>query len=97
MNRLFAEHNFQNYLYVNFEEDIKNRTLFDRDLDPKRLLSELELLYDVKIEKGKSLIIFDEIQACPNALNSLKYFNEQIPEYHIAAAGFSPRGKNGPG
>ena len=55
--------------------------------EPERLVKELALYSDVPIEPGRTLIIFDEIQECEEALNSLKYFCEDAPQYHIVAAG----------
>jgi predicted AAA+ superfamily ATPase len=61
--------------------------LFSGDMDTERLLLGLEAETRQKITPGETLIIFDEIQACPNALTSLKYFNENLPQYDIIAAG----------
>ncbi len=61
--------------------------LFDASLDPKMILKALTIEMNAEIVEGKTLLIFDEIQECPNALNSLKYFCENAPEYHIVAAG----------
>ena len=61
--------------------------VFERDLDPNRIIAAISAMYGVQIQKGTTLIIFDEIQACERALTSLKYFNEQANEYHIVAAG----------
>ena len=55
--------------------------------EPERLVKELALYSDVPIEPGRTLIIFDGIQECEEALNSLKYFCEDAPQYHIVAAG----------
>lgn len=57
--------------------------LFVNTKDPKRILEQLSFLYGKAILPKETLIIFDEIQECPNALNSLKYFNEEANEYHI--------------
>ena len=61
--------------------------MFENTKDPKRILEQLAFIYGKAIIPGKTLIIFDEIQECPNALNSLKYFYEEANEYHIACAG----------
>lgn len=58
-----------------------------KNKDPFRIINQLGIIYNDKIEPGKHLIIFDEIQECPKALNSLKYFNEEANEFHIIAAG----------
>lgn len=61
--------------------------MFDADLSPKRIITNLELFFGEPIQAENTLIIFDEIQAIPRALTSLKYFNEDAPQYHIAASG----------
>lgn len=61
--------------------------IFERNLNPERILRELAAKSGQTILKGDALIIFDEIQACERALTSLKYFCENAPEYHIIAAG----------
>ncbi len=63
------------------------RSLFDGSLDPKRIISQIELLRGQTITPTDTLIIFDEIQEAPRGITSLKYFNELAPEYHIVAAG----------
>ena len=62
------------------------RSLFDGDLDPKRIISQIELLRGQTVTPADTLIIFDEIQEAPRGITSLKYFNELAPEYHIVAA-----------
>jgi uncharacterized protein len=83
----FAKAHYQDWIYVNFDEKPLYASLFEADLDPERILNELSLQFKKPIIPGETLIIFDEIQECPNALNSLKYFCEKKNEYHIAAAG----------
>ncbi len=83
----FANLHFKNCLYVNFEFEKAARGIFERDLNPVRIIRDLQNTYKTSVEPEKTLIIFDEIQACPEALNSLKYFNENAPHYCIAAAG----------
>lgn len=78
---------YEQYAYFNFEGNPRLQTIFDIDLDPERILHELEILQNKKINVANSLIIFDEIQFCNKALTSLKYFNEQKPEISIVAAG----------
>ena len=82
----FGQKEFNNFIYLNFESDSTVHSVFSQDLDPKRILLDLERLGH-KVEIGRTLLIFDEIQSCPRALTSLKYFCEQIPELHICAAG----------
>jgi uncharacterized protein len=85
--KIFGETEYKDYLYINFDKNKEVKNIFEKDLEPERVLSELELLFEKKIKEKDTLLIFDEIQECPNALNSLKYFNEEAKEYHIVAAG----------
>jgi predicted AAA+ superfamily ATPase len=78
---------FEKVHYFNFEKQPGLNDIFIQDLNSKRIISELEMISEVKIENGKSLIIFDEIQQSPKALNSLKYFAEDTPDLHVCAAG----------
>ena len=83
----FGKNNYHDFVYFNFDHDDGLAELFKNTKDPKRIIEQLILVAGKKIEPEKTLIIFDEIQECPNALNSLKYFQEETPEYHIACAG----------
>ncbi len=83
----FANEEYKNSVYLNFDEQPMLATIFEADLDPERILSELAMHFKKPIHPGSTLIIFDEVQECPNALNSLKYFCEKKNDYHIAAAG----------
>ena len=83
----FGRLNYEDVAYFNFEKKDSISKIFDKDLDPKRILTELGVLYGQFIKPGKTLIIFDEIQLCSRAITSLKYFYESTPEYHIASAG----------
>ena len=78
---------FQNTVYIDFYNNRRAREIFDADLDPKRIIEELSFISGDVIVPAQTLIIFDEVQECNRALNSLKYFCEDAPEYHIAAAG----------
>lgn len=82
----FARREYQTSVYCNFEEDRKLHALFS-DLDPRTILGNLEAYYKVKIDPESTLIIFDEIQECSDALLSLKYFHEKAGSYHVASAG----------
>ncbi len=82
-----AEKAYQDFVYCNFEEDPALATLFEGKLGAKHLIEQLSFYINKKISPENTLIIFDEIQAAPRALTSLKYFNEQANEYHIIAAG----------
>jgi len=82
-----AETDYETSVYPNFEDEPHLKSLFDASLKPERLLQALKIETGCELYPGRTLIIFDEVQACPNALNSLKYFNENANEYHVAAAG----------
>ena len=77
----------ENVLYLNFDEKPGLTRYFDQDLDPYRIIRTLCVVLDTDINPGGTLMIFDEIQESNRALNSLKYFYENAPQYHIAAAG----------
>ena len=83
----FGEENYEGVAYFNFDYDEDLYNLFNNTKDPKRILEQLAFIYGKAIVPEKTLIIFDEIQECPNALNSLKYFQEEASQYHIACAG----------
>ena len=83
----FGNENYEGVAYFNFDHDVELYHLFDETKDPHRILEQLAFIYGKAILPEKTLIIFDEIQECPNALNALKYFNEEANEYHIACAG----------
>jgi uncharacterized protein len=83
----FGRIEYENIAYIWFEKNERMATLFSGDMDTNRILLGLEAEVQHKITPGKTLIIFDEIQACPNALTALKYFNENVPQYDIVAAG----------
>lgn len=83
----FALENYGNTVYFNFDHDEDLSELFKNTKDPKRIIEQLILASGKKIIPENTLIIFDEIQECPNALNSLKYFYEETPNYHIVCAG----------
>ncbi len=83
----FGNQNYENVAYFNFDHDEGLSDLFVNTKDPKRIIEQLILINGKKIEPGKTLIIFDEIQECSNALNSLKYFCEEASEYHVVCAG----------
>lgn len=83
----FAKNNYEDMAYFNFDHDEDLYNLFDKTKDPKRIIEQLVFINGKAIVPGKTLIFFDEIQECPNALNSLKYFQEEANEYHIICAG----------
>ena len=77
----------QQLVTIDFEKTPLLAKIFTQDLNPKRILSELELVTGQAITPGKTLLFFDEIQQCPEALMSLRYFFEEIPSLHLIAAG----------
>lgn len=83
----FGENNYDSVAYFNFDHDDGLENLFLNTKDPKRIIEQLSLVIGKKISPESTLIIFDEIQECPNALNSLKYFCEEAPSYHVVCAG----------
>ena len=85
--REFGREHYKNTVYVNLESNGIVASMFNDDISPSKLIKYLEAETREKILPNDTLIIFDEIQECPNALTSLKYFYEQKPEYHIIAAG----------
>lgn len=85
--REFGEQNYKNTVYVNLETNISVASYFSDDISPERIIRYLETYANEAIIPEETLIIFDEIQSCERALTALKYFCEETPEYHIAAAG----------
>jgi predicted AAA+ superfamily ATPase len=83
----FGEQEFPQVAYFNFESQPILSNVFQNDLSPDTIINGLKLLTNVVIEPQNTLLIFDEIQACPRALTALKYFQEQAPDYPILAAG----------
>lgn len=83
----FGAAHFSQVHYFNLENEAGLHTIFSSNLNPKRILNELKFYANHTIDEKKDLIIFDEIQACPLALTSLKYFQEEMPELSLASAG----------
>ena len=83
----FGKQNYTDLAYFNFEGNKPLQERFENDLDVERIIAELGILRRKAIKPGETLIIFDEVQFCNNALTSLKYFCENLPQYHIACAG----------
>ena len=83
----FGETCFEHYFIINFERQRSLHTLFAGDLTPHKILEQLSFALKASINPKTDLVIFDEIQACPNALTSLKYFAEDMPELALCAAG----------
>lgn len=84
----FGSSSFEGNTHVfNFEKHPELSSIFEQNLDSKRILSELELFVGSHIKQGSDLLFFDEIQECPNAIMSLRYFFEEQPSLHVIAAG----------
>ncbi|MDR0964289.1 MAG: AAA family ATPase [Clostridium sp.] len=82
-----AKQCYDDSLYISFDKEPEAVKIFEETKDPKVILERLGLIRGKMILPEKTLIILDEIQDCPNALGSLKYFNEELNEYHIITAG----------
>lgn len=78
---------FEIYLEINFERQPIYRTLFDNDLDVKRIVSLMAAMSEKEITPGRTLLFLDEIQSCPKAIMALRFFKEDMPELHVIAAG----------
>jgi predicted AAA+ superfamily ATPase len=78
---------YDDSVYISFDKDTAVVRIFEATKDPKLILERLALIRNKTIVPGKTLIILDEIQECPNALGCLKYFNEEANEYHVITAG----------
>ena len=83
----FGKSHYDNYVYFNFDEEDELKSIFETNKNPKRIIELLSLVAGEKILPGTTLVIFDEIQECPAALNALKYFKEKANEYHVISAG----------
>ena len=83
----FGKTAYKETVYISFDNNSRMQTLFDGDLNVERIITGLELYAAHKIDAENTLLIFDEIQEVPKALTSLKYFNENAPQYQIVCAG----------
>jgi predicted AAA+ superfamily ATPase len=78
---------FPNFVCINFEKNPSLGKLFVQDLDPQRIIREIEAIFEKQISPGKILLFFDEIQNCPSAVTALRYFYEETPDLHVVGAG----------
>ena len=85
--REFGQSCYESCVYFNFDEEDELKSIFTSNKNPHRIIELLSLVAGEKIMPEKTLVIFDEIQECPEALNTLKYFKEKANEYHVIAAG----------
>ena len=83
----FGENHFNSFLYINFDLEPGYSDIFKSSKDPEKILFELSILFERKIDPENTLIFLDEIQGCNEALNALKYFCEAQEEYYIIGAG----------
>ena len=83
----FGNRCYENIAYFNFDENEEYKQFFETSKDVNRILQNLMFASGQTITPEKTLIIFDEVQDCPKVINSMKYFCENAPEYHIACAG----------
>lgn len=83
----FGRTYYDQYVYFNFDEEDELKSIFETNKNPYRIIELLSMISGEKILPEKTLIIFDEIQECPEALNTLKYFKEKANAYHVIAAG----------
>ncbi|MBU9744453.1 ATP-binding protein [Lachnospiraceae bacterium ASD3451] len=83
----FGFNAYERVVYINFDNNERMRNLFEGGLEVERLVTGLELYAGHKIDPDNTLLIFDEVQEVPKALTSLKYFNEDAPQYQIVCAG----------
>jgi predicted AAA+ superfamily ATPase len=83
----FGRKQYSSFASFNFDEEDELKSIFDVNKNPRRIVELLGALSGQKIIPGETLIIFDEIQECSEALNTLKYFKEKANEYHVIAAG----------
>ena len=79
---------FESYVEINFEKQSSYIPLFQtKDIDVKQIVSQMSAMAGKRIEPGRTLLFLDEVQACPEAIMSLRYFKEDLPELHVVAAG----------
>ena len=83
----FGQSCYQHTVYFNFDEEDELKSIFETNKSPQRIIELLSMIAGEKILPGETLVIFDEIQECPAALNALKYFKEKANEYHVISAG----------
>lgn len=83
----FGASEYESAVYINFDNNERMKALFEGSLEVERLITGLELYAGHKIDPDNTLLIFDEVQEVPRALTSLKYFNEDAPQYQIVCAG----------
>ena len=83
----FGRNYYESYVYFNFDEEDELKSIFETNKNPHRIIELLSMIAGKKILPEETLVLFDEIQECPEALNTLKYFKEKANDYHVIAAG----------
>ena len=83
----FGACEYERMVYINFDRNQRRKNLFEGSLEVDRLVTGLELYAGHKIDPANTLLVFDEVQEIPRALSSLKYFDEDAPQYQIVCAG----------
>ena len=83
----FGKNYYKSFVYFNFDEEDELKSIFETNKNPQRIIELLSMIAGEKIYPLDTLVIFDEVQECPEALNALKYFKEKANEYHVIAAG----------
>ena len=83
----FGKNYYKSFVYFNFDEEDELKSIFETNRNPQRIIELLSMIAGEKIYPEDTMIIFDEVQECPEALNALKYFKEKANEYHVIAAG----------
>ena len=83
----FGKNYYKSFVYFNFDEEDELKSIFETNKNPQRIIELLPMIAGEKIHPLDTLVIFDEVQECPEALNALKYFKEKANEYHVIAAG----------
>ena len=83
----FGRTQFDDMAYVSLDNNDAARALFESGYDMERIVAGLSLLTGVRVKVGSTLLVLDEVQACPRAITALKYFCEELPELAVAAAG----------
>ena len=83
----FGKNYYKSFVYFNFDEEDELKSIFETNKNPQRIIELLSMIAGEKIHPLDTLVIFDEVQECPEALNALKDFKEKANEYHVIAAG----------
>lgn len=83
----FGKENFKYFVVINMEKEPQFKAFFEKTVDTKKLINEIELIKNIPIIPGKTLLFIDEIQQCSEAITKLRYFYEDVPELHVIAAG----------